>query len=466
MRRFRAYIAAVLAAILCLSAMPTAVYAAWLGDVNRDDSVNMRDCMKLYQIISNGTDVDADVHQLSDVVTDGTVNMRDCMKLYQIISNGAELTEITLDSEKPVLTPVPYEEYYGRTQLAAENEKYVQVYDYLHEQITAMNPDIKLQKYRVTLPEFERILWHYRDDHPEVFWLNRTYSYLYMTLAGVEYIYSMQQQYLFSEGEVAAYNVMLESSAETFLDGITDDMPRSEREKLIHDRIVQNASYDTTYKTEHARDLLGVLSFGTGVCESYARALQFLLHRAGIRSALVTGVANNGEYHMWNTVELDDGWYQVDATWDDPVFNVSLPDYVTYAYYNITTAQLLLDRAVETVYSNFDSTYRISYKVPSCTATAENYHLKNAVVLDEFDAVTIGNAVADSIKNNTVAVFRTSGGYTADQLRSDLSDSINFWEVIGEANDRLAVDQKLTSPGYVPKIVAQNGIFELYLRNM
>ncbi len=454
--------------IVCLSAMPTTVLAAWLGDVTRDDSVNMRDCMKLYQAISNGTQTDADFQQLGDITCDDALNMRDCMKLYQIISTGTALTEITLDSELPqnTLTPVPLEDYYGRTQLAAENANYVKAYDYIHEQVMAMSTTIKLQKYKLTLTEFERVLWHYREDHPEAFWLNRTYSYLYYSMGSNDYIYSMDQSYLFSEGEVSAYNVKLEEAANTFLEGITDAMPKPEREKLIHDRLVKNAAYDITYNADHTHDLIGVLINGTGVCESYARAFQYLLYRAGIRSSLVTGTANNGEYHMWNAVELDDGWYQVDVTWDDPVFSSPLPDYITYHYFNITTQQLLLDRNIETVYSNFDSSYRISYEMPACTQTKENYQLNNAVAISAFDPETVGHLVAESIKNDTVVMLRLTNGLTQSQFLSAFGDAVDFWIMIDYANDELPADQQLVSPGYVPKFNSTHQVFEIYLRNM
>jgi len=457
-----------MAVVICLSAVPTTVLAAWLGDVTRDDRVNMRDCMKLYQTISTGAQTDADFQQLGDVTLDGRVNMRDCMKLYQIISTGITLTEITLDSERPkdTLTPVPLENYYGRTQLAAENANYVKAYDYIHEQVMAMSTTIKLQKYMLTLEEFERVLWHYREDHPEAFWLNRTYSYLYFSVGTTDYIYSMDQTYLFSEGEVSAYNIKLEEAAKPFLEGITDGMPKSEREKLIHDRLIRHASYDTTYKADHTHDLLGVLAYGTGVCESYSRAFQYLLYRAGIRSALVTGVADNGEYHMWNAVELDDGWYQVDVTWDDPVFSSPLPDYITYHYFNITTEQLLLDREIETVYSNFDSTYRISYEAPACTAVAANYQLNTAVAVSDFDSEVIGQLIAQSIQNDTVLILRMTDGYTLDAFRADLGSSLEFWSMIEYANETLSQDQQLETPGYVLKTNNTYSICEIYLRNM
>ena len=59
----------------------------------------------------------------------------------------------------------------------------------------------------------------------------------------------------------------------------------------------------------------------TAVCDGYSYAYEFLLQKAGIRSAIVAGRAGETEEtagsHSWNLVELDDEWYEVDATWND-----------------------------------------------------------------------------------------------------------------------------------------------------
>lgn len=38
----------------------------------------------------------------------------------------------------------------------------------------------------------------------------------------------------------------------------------------------------------------------------------------GIENGTVSGEAGD-EQHIWNTVKLDDQWYHVDVTWDDPI---------------------------------------------------------------------------------------------------------------------------------------------------
>lgn len=91
----------------------------------------------------------------------------------------------------------------------------------------------------------------------------------------------------------------------------------------IHDYLVDNNEYDTTYKSMGAYTLYGALLRHTSVCEGYAKAFKYLLNSAGLQCELIQGTATNSsgkaESHAWNAVYLDDKWYLVDVTWDDPI---------------------------------------------------------------------------------------------------------------------------------------------------
>ena len=61
------------------------------------------------------------------------------------------------------------------------------------------------------------------------------------------------------------------------------------------------------------------------VCDGYARAYEYIMKRAGFRAEYqmgrVTAPGGQGEsaadWHAWNRVYLDDGWYYMDTTWAD-----------------------------------------------------------------------------------------------------------------------------------------------------
>ena len=59
------------------------------------------------------------------------------------------------------------------------------------------------------------------------------------------------------------------------------------------------------------------------VCEGYAKSFKYLMDELGIPCIIVTGESKNSkgniEKHAWNYVQIDQRWYAVDVTWDDPI---------------------------------------------------------------------------------------------------------------------------------------------------
>lgn len=91
--------------------------------------------------------------------------------------------------------------------------------------------------------------------------------------------------------------------------------------KYIHDMLVNSIEYDSTKENIH--NIYGALVENKVVCEGYAKAFKYIMDGLNIECILVSGEAinssNQRESHMWNYVKLNDNWYGVDVTWDDPI---------------------------------------------------------------------------------------------------------------------------------------------------
>lgn len=85
----------------------------------------------------------------------------------------------------------------------------------------------------------------------------------------------------------------------------------------IHDYIVANTVYTQTY-SEDCHAIKGCIIDHRCVCEGYAKAFRLLCEADGIACLFVTGVTD-GIDHAWNKVLIDNKWYNVDCTYDDPV---------------------------------------------------------------------------------------------------------------------------------------------------
>lgn len=182
------------------------------------------------------------------------------------------------------------------------------------------------------------------------------------------------------KSEASKRAVELADKAKQILEEIIkEDMTDYEKELAIHDYIVSHGEYGYLEgnNKEQSYQAYGILVKNKGVCQAYAEATQLLLTLSGIKSKIIVGTGKeNGENHAWNLVKLDDGWYQLDTTWDDPA-----PDRegrILYTYFNITDEQMEKDHewnkeiypSAKSEKNNYYKKEGISFKTQ---AEAENY---------------------------------------------------------------------------------------------
>ena len=93
--------------------------------------------------------------------------------------------------------------------------------------------------------------------------------------------------------------------------------------KNIHDYLVLNIAYPTSYSGKGVHTLDYALNEGTCICDGYSKAFYFLCRANGIDCIILKGTSINqsgvSEDHAWNKVKVNGKWYTVDVTWDDPI---------------------------------------------------------------------------------------------------------------------------------------------------
>lgn len=153
------------------------------------------------------------------------------------------------------------------------------------------------------------------------------------TVSGVTIPFDANLCYGIRTGDVS---VLTETEKEiyAYLSDVTKEtrvreLRRVEAVKALHDYLVLELKYDESFQfLSHSPE--GVVKNQIAVCDGYARTMRLLLLMAGIESKIVGGTAGN-ESHAWNLVKLEDGWYHVDVTWDDPAPDVD--GRVRYTYF-------------------------------------------------------------------------------------------------------------------------------------
>lgn len=239
--------------------------------------------------------------------------------------------------------------------------------------------------------EARRLFNAFTADNPQFFFLGNTYSYEGYRLDGVDYYDVFCLTLTMTAEERQSASQALERQIAGILEQIPKNASPYDAELLIHDTLATRITYDDetaadaspAQRRPEAFTAYGALVDGLAVCEGYSRAMQLLLHRAGIRCTLVTGTANDGASHMWNLVEVDGRNYHLDLTWDDA------DDRLNHTYFNLTSEEIGLSHTLD----------RDNLGVDTCTATEANYYVKERRYLDTYDRSVIAEEIARQVRS-------------------------------------------------------------------
>jgi len=244
----------------------------------------------------------------------------------------------------------PEELYPYRAMLSGAEQK---VYDQIYGNAAELYDSLPLRS-QLSADSLARVMNAVFCDHPELFWLDTSYEYYY-TAQG--YAVSVTLSYNDAAKSIDAYRSRFEAAAKKALAGAQSLSTDAEKERYIHDYLLDNVSYDLDSALN--QNAYSALVYGESVCAGYARAFQYLLQQLDIPCYYCTGYAS--ESHAWNIVRLDDGYYNVDVAWNDSLGNGSGTYH--YDYFNLSDAEIAAS------HTRID----LSVYLPACNATKNRY---------------------------------------------------------------------------------------------
>lgn len=299
-------------------------------------------------------------------------------------------------------------EEYPYYQMLSENQQsvYRQIYANAQDLTEKFAPEKTVSASDVKIA-FEAVI----GDHPEMFWLETGYSSKY--LANGQCV-EIDLKYNSTADDLESAKQRFDAAAQNLITGAASLDSNYEKEKYVHDALASAVTYDLT--ADMNQSAYSALVNGKSVCAGYARAYQYLLQQLGIPCYYCTGYS--GGDHAWNIVKLEDGYYNVDVTWDDAAA-------IRYDYFNKTDA-------------DFASTHvrqNLSVYLPACNGTA--YRQENTTgAAGTGQPSEAGGATPDPDAGTTPSGGQTDGSVTdpgqqgdgtqePEQPGNSLSDYIN-----------------------------------------
>lgn len=244
----------------------------------------------------------------------------------------------------------------------------------------------------ISLTELERVLEALAGDHPELFWFNGGIQYYYPSDGSQEYPETVVLTYIMDKDMIPGYQDVVRRYTETCM---LDEKVASAQTDF--DKIVAVYHYitDNTIYVEEKDDqsLITLMTEGKAVCAGYSDSFQLLMHHMGLPCYSVSGhgFLEDGTVpelgHSWNTVQCDGVWYNVDATWDDPV--VGDGNGGTMELEGPNHRYLLVND--ELFYrDHLDTTF---LGAPNCDSMEQNYHNHYYLLYSTWDEATFRWAV-------------------------------------------------------------------------
>lgn len=298
-----------------------------------------------------------------------------------------------------------------------DNEK--ELYDAILEAASSMNFKIRVTE-DVTMKTWAKVFGMVYNQEPQLFWLNSKVKVgrIYFNEVDTDKIASMQKQI-----DTTVNKILSDASAKS---------TTYEKLKVFHDYLVLNSTFEKTEDTVAYNGSIynafvqGSSGQGNIMCSGYAKAMQYLCDKAGIDCVVITGTNDAGSSHAWNKVKVEGEWYNLDATWDDPILSTPLTNYIRYNYFLVPDEWINEKTHFNINKRTLSDGSTFSYFTPpKATASKMNYFEKNGLVYDDIDSAekALKKALDDAASQGLhVAHIRVGSKSVYDTMKSRLKD--------------------------------------------
>lgn len=163
------------------------------------------------------------------------------------------------------------------------------------------------------------------------------------------YIYSnnfnkitIKVEKLYTDEQISIVNEKIDQFIKN---NITNNMTDRKKIKLFHDWIINNTKYDEDFSNindkeqypYHPYSAYGPLVEGRATCSGYTDAMAIFLNKIGIKNYKISSEHTTTIGHVWNYAFVDNKWYHIDLTWDDPITE---SDILIHDFFLISTKEL------------------------------------------------------------------------------------------------------------------------------
>lgn len=345
----------------------------------------------------------------------------------------------------------------GNLSVYAETAYSSEAEEYLYQQMRDRIETIDISAYKLDLEGTQNLVYGVLNEHPDLYYVKRGFSY-----SPGEYIRAVKLTYNDTYDDAA-----FQKGVSSALARVDNQMSDLEKAVVLHDYLTVNCEYD--YENLNANTIpdasysaYGVFAERIAVCQGYALAYKYLLNQVGIDCYMVTSDSMN---HAWNMIVLDGQYYQVDVTWDDPVWDKVGRAVHTYMFrsdaafakhqdWRVTSGSSVVDyQATDTRYDNAfwtDCDSPLVLAGDDCYYITDSGNINKTCLEDITDAgvslQSIGSWPVWGGSGNWIGAF---SGLFQIQDRLYYNDKSSIYSIALDGTDRKTEFIADTSTGYI-----------------
>ena len=174
----------------------------------------------------------------------------------------------------------------------------------------------------------------YLYDNPDIFYLDP--NKMYINIRTIKKIFSTTYEVFIdcgnnsnyftkdytSKQQIVEYENQINKEVQKIL-SLANGKSDYQKIQIVHDYLIDSITYESSISKPNIYNIYGALVNKESVCEGYAKAFKHLMNNLNIECIIVTGYAidskGESQSHAWNYIKLNNEWYAVDVTWDDPI---------------------------------------------------------------------------------------------------------------------------------------------------
>ncbi|MDE6591684.1 MAG: hypothetical protein K2K57_01290 [Oscillospiraceae bacterium] len=252
------------------------------------------------------------------------------------------------------------------------------------------------------------------NNEPQLFWLGTSVS------AGTSFATISFKTT--DPSEIASMQAEIDSAAANVLSKASGYSGTISKLKVFYDYIVLNSDFSKSEGGYNGSIYNGLTGKGNLQCAGYAKTMQYLCDMAGIECCVVAGTNSEGDSHAWNVVYCQNGYYNIDATWGDPINDFD-SSYVQYEFFLVPDSWIhnITHYNVSTLIRSNGNSVRM-YDPPACTKEGCNYFAAYNKIYSSYaeaDAALKAEFDAQIAAGNNVVELRVTDKSVYDQMMTD-----------------------------------------------